>query len=102
MKGVAPTTKSVPGLRQRRSITASILLLVIIQVSLIHDPVTAGRRILAGEIPVAPVIRHRDVQVAFVDGNEVALAAGLVPGDTVITDGAAYLDDGERVAVAGN
>ena len=48
------------------------------------------------------VARHRDVQVAFVDGNEVALAAGLVPGDTVITDGAAYLDDGERVAVAGN
>ena len=46
------------------------------------------------------VARRRDVQVAFIDGAEVALRAGLAPGTTVITAGAAYLDDGARVVIA--
>jgi len=45
--------------------------------------------------------RRREVQIAFLDGGEVALRGGLSPGDTVITDGAPFLDDGERVAVTG-
>ena len=43
--------------------------------------------------------RRREVQVAFIDGDELALRAGIRPGEVVITDGAPYIDDGERVAV---
>jgi hypothetical protein len=43
---------------------------------------------------------RRAVSIAFIDGAELALRAGVQPGELVITDGAAYLDDGERVAVA--
>lgn len=44
--------------------------------------------------------RRRDVDVAFIEGEHVALASGLDAGEQVITDGASYLEDGERVAVA--
>lgn len=44
--------------------------------------------------------RRRDVDVAFIEGEHVALASGLAAGEQVITDGASYLEDGERVAVA--
>jgi multidrug efflux pump subunit AcrA (membrane-fusion protein) len=44
--------------------------------------------------------RRREVQVAFIDGDALALRAGIKPGEVVITDGAPYIDDGERVAVA--
>lgn len=44
--------------------------------------------------------RSRDVQVAFIEGESVALASGVAPGERVITDGAQYLEDGERVAIA--
>jgi RND family efflux transporter MFP subunit len=47
------------------------------------------------------VARRREVQVAFIDGDEVALRGGLRPGEPVITEGAPFLDDGEHVAVAG-
>lgn len=45
--------------------------------------------------------RRREVQIAFIDGSEVALRSGVSPGETIITDGAPFLDDGEHVAVAG-
>jgi len=38
--------------------------------------------------------------VAFLDGNRIALADGLEAGETVITDGAGFLEDGEHVAQA--
>jgi membrane fusion protein, multidrug efflux system len=44
--------------------------------------------------------QRRAVSIAFIDGAELALHAGVRPGERVITDGAAYLDDGERVALA--
>lgn len=44
--------------------------------------------------------RRRDVDVAFIEGEHVALASGLEVGEQVVTDGASYLEDGERVAVA--
>jgi RND family efflux transporter MFP subunit len=44
--------------------------------------------------------RRRDVEVAFIDGATVALAGGVEPGEHVITDGAQYLEDGERVESA--
>jgi RND family efflux transporter MFP subunit len=44
--------------------------------------------------------RRRDVEVAFIEGATVALAGGVEPGEHVITDGAQYLEDGDRVASA--
>lgn len=44
--------------------------------------------------------QRRAIEIAFVDGTEIAVRAGLARGDTVITDGAPFLDDQERVAVA--
>ncbi|HJY38027.1 MAG TPA: efflux RND transporter periplasmic adaptor subunit [Steroidobacteraceae bacterium] len=44
--------------------------------------------------------RRRDVEVAFIEGATVALASGVEAGEHVITDGAQYLEDGERVTSA--
>ena len=41
---------------------------------------------------------RREVTIAFLDGAQVALAAGLAAGDQVITTGAAYLENGTAVA----
>jgi RND family efflux transporter MFP subunit len=43
--------------------------------------------------------RRRQVTVAFVDGDRVAVARGLEGDTRVLTDGAAYLDDGAAVRV---
>jgi len=43
---------------------------------------------------------RRTIDIAFVDGTEIAVRAGLARGETVITDGAPFLDDNEQVAVA--
>jgi len=45
--------------------------------------------------------RRREVQVAFIANDRVALTSGVEVGEQVITDGALYLDDGEQVAVQG-
>ena len=44
--------------------------------------------------------RRRDVEVAFIEGENVALTGGVEAGEQVITDGAQYLEDGEQVAIA--
>lgn len=44
--------------------------------------------------------RRRDVVVAFIEGEHVALVSGIEAGEQVITDGAQYLEDGEQVAIA--
>jgi RND family efflux transporter MFP subunit len=41
--------------------------------------------------------RKRDVQVAFIVPDAVALAEGLKPGERVVTDGALYLENDERI-----
>ncbi len=43
--------------------------------------------------------RRRRVQVAFIDGERVAVESGLRPGERVVTDGAAYLADTAAVTV---
>jgi RND family efflux transporter MFP subunit len=43
--------------------------------------------------------RSRQIEVAFIEGGIVALAGGVDAGEQVITDGALYLEDGERVAI---
>jgi len=43
--------------------------------------------------------RRRDVRVAFIAAEQVAVAEGIAPGETIVTDGALYLQDDERVTV---
>ncbi len=44
--------------------------------------------------------RRRAIEIAFTDGAEIAVRSGLSSGETVITDGAPYLDDNEPVTLA--
>lgn len=46
------------------------------------------------------VARRRDVEVAFITADSVAIRAGLKAGEQVIATGAAYLEDGGRIAIA--
>jgi membrane fusion protein, multidrug efflux system len=41
--------------------------------------------------------RRRDVQVAFIAPESVALSSGIAPGERVVTDGALYLENEERI-----
>ncbi|MFO1454926.1 MAG: efflux RND transporter periplasmic adaptor subunit [Steroidobacteraceae bacterium] len=50
-------------------------------------------------VPASNVAKRRAVRVAFITGEQVAIAEGVQPGETVVTDGALYLQDGERIAV---
>jgi RND family efflux transporter MFP subunit len=43
--------------------------------------------------------QKRDVRVAFITADAIALAGGLAAGEPVITDGALFLENGERVEV---
>ena len=45
------------------------------------------------------VARRRPVRIAFIAPAAVAIAEGLAPGETVVTDGALYLADGAKVTV---
>ena len=44
-------------------------------------------------------VSRRAVEVAFIDGEQVALASGLDAGTQVVTDGAAYVEEGKKVRV---
>lgn len=50
--------------------------------------------------PATSTVRSLRLSVRFVDGDEAALAKPLPPGTQLVTEGAAYLRDGERVRVA--
>jgi RND family efflux transporter MFP subunit len=43
------------------------------------------------------VARRRAVRIAFIAPTAVAIAEGLKVGETVVTDGALYLEDGEKI-----
>ncbi len=43
--------------------------------------------------------KRRNVRVAFIANDQVALSEGLAPGETIVTDGALYLQDEERISV---
>ena len=51
-----------------------------------------------GDVVDGAVARKRQVQVAFIDGDTVALASGLAIGTVLVTEGALYLVDGERIS----
>lgn len=44
-------------------------------------------------------VQRRAVQVAFINGSQVALSGGVEPGERVVTDGAAYVSDNATVTV---
>jgi RND family efflux transporter MFP subunit len=44
-------------------------------------------------------VKRRPVRIAFIAPQAVALAEGVQPGERVVTDGALYLEDGERIEV---
>jgi RND family efflux transporter MFP subunit len=44
-------------------------------------------------------VRRREVRVAFIDPAGVAVAAGVAPGERVVTDGALYLEDNDPVDI---
>jgi membrane fusion protein, multidrug efflux system len=87
---------------------------LVAKLTLLPSSASAGARV---HVPIAAIVegngrearvfvldgkhaRRRDVEVAFIEGQSVALAAGLAPGEHVITDGAQYVEDGELVALA--
>jgi RND family efflux transporter MFP subunit len=45
--------------------------------------------------------RRREVEVAFIANDRVAIASGVNVGEHVVTDGALYLEDGEIIADMG-
>ena len=74
----------------------------------VHVPIAAivegdGRRasvfVLHGA-GTSQIAQRRAVEVAFIDGLDVAITGGVEPGERVITDGALYLQDGEHVLVS--
>jgi multidrug efflux system membrane fusion protein len=50
----------------------------------------------------AGVVRRRQIVVGEIVGERVIVAAGLEPGQNVVTDGAAWLSDGRAVRVVGD
>lgn len=71
--------------------------------TLTHIPIAAivdGRRDRAYVFTIEnEIARKREVAIAYIAGESVALRSGLPVGARVITDGALYLQDGERVRV---
>jgi hypothetical protein len=43
------------------------------------------------------IAKRRDVDVAFLSPDGVALRGGLAAGESVVVAGAAYLDDGDAI-----
>lgn len=73
--------------------------------TLVHVPIAA---ILEGDRARASLfvfdadsssVSRRKVEIAFIDGDQVALASGLDAGAQVVTDGAAYVEEGKKVRV---
>jgi RND family efflux transporter MFP subunit len=46
------------------------------------------------------IARRRDVQVAFITADSVALRSGVKPGEQVIFIGAPYVEDGGQIAIS--
>jgi RND family efflux transporter MFP subunit len=46
-------------------------------------------------------VKRRSIRVAFIAPQSVAIADGVQPGERVVTDGALYLQDNERIEIVG-
>lgn len=45
------------------------------------------------------IAKRRSVRIAFIESTAVAVTEGLEPGETVVTDGALYLEGGQAIQV---
>ena len=80
------------------SVGASVLLLVEVDVRLVDDPVAAGSRIFASEVPVAAVVRYRRMQCLDGLENDFHLAAPVqTSGPHALHDLAGDLLGSERL-----
>jgi multidrug efflux pump subunit AcrA (membrane-fusion protein) len=59
--------------------------------------VAADRNHATVFIAVGDRARRREVQVAFIDGNDVAINSGVSAGEQVVSAGAPYLDDNSLI-----
>jgi RND family efflux transporter MFP subunit len=71
--------------------------------TLTYVPVAAivegdGRRASVYVVRDGHAVR-REVNVAFIAADHVALESGVSPGETLVTDGALYIADGDAVAI---
>jgi len=73
------------------------------QGSLVYVPIAA---VVEGDGDTANVFLVRDgravrqaVTIAFIGPDSVALRTGVTAGETIVTDGALYLVDGESIAI---
>jgi RND family efflux transporter MFP subunit len=71
--------------------------------TLTYVPVAA---VVAGDADKASVfvvdgdhVNRRAVRIAFLQGTQIALAEGVKPGELLVTDGALYLADKEKIRV---
>jgi len=92
-------TKLVTGLVAKLSITPSSARAA----ALTYVPIAAvvegsGRRASVFVVD-GDKARRREVEVAFIGPDSVALASGLEPGVRIVTDGALYLEDGEAIDI---
>jgi RND family efflux transporter MFP subunit len=99
------------------STTESVRLLSGLITSVTIEPSGSGQLAEVGLIPAVAVrdgdgragevwvpdghggVAHRAVQIAYFDGERIAIASGLDGVASVITDGAAYLDSSSRITV---
>lgn len=51
--------------------------------------------------PKTSAVQFREVRFSGVEGNELLVQSGLQPGDVVVTAGAAYLSEGQKVKLLG-
>ncbi len=76
------------------------------QAAVIKLPTSALRQEGAGTVvwvldEASMTVKAQPVQVATVDGNEVVIAAGLTPGQKVVSAGVHVLTPGQKVSVYG-
>lgn len=55
--------------------------------------------VIAGATPPLGTIQRRRVRIGALAGSEIEVREGLADGEQVVTEGAAWIEDGERVVV---
>jgi RND family efflux transporter MFP subunit len=67
--------------------------------SIVQSPDGKYGVFLLSESPAGAIARLREVKTGGVEGNDIKIVSGLSAGESVITQGAALLKDGQRVEV---
>ena len=79
--------------------TAGAKQLSYVPIASIHEG-DRGRATVFVFTRASETVHRRAVEVAFIDGDRVALGSGLEVGTEVVTDGAAYVEDGKKVRLS--